>query len=115
MDTEATKHLWEIDHNYYCSSGETNECESWQDFLDEWDKADKDYNFLFRFDVRDDNVGWEQELAEGTRLLRLYYILQRKGLILEVQVTFQENEEEVVKAWLQGRFDYLKELWQPLG
>lgn len=115
MGTETVKHLWEVDHNYYCSAGDTQEYENWQDFLDEWDGVDRDYNFVFRFDVRGDNVGWEQDLEEGQRLLRLYYILQRKGLILEVNVTFLESEEEAVKAWLQVRFDYLKEMWLPLS
>jgi hypothetical protein len=50
------KHLWEVDHSYYCSDQNYfsadchQEFECWADFLEEESDADLDMNLVFRFD-----------------------------------------------------------------
>lgn len=115
------KHLWEVDHAYYCNLGNyfSNDCgsefRSWAEFMSAEGDADKDYNLLFR---------WDWELDEGSAYpddpnyrggtLSLFYMGQRKGLYRFVTVSVCKADEPAVRAWLQARFDYLVALWAPL-
>lgn len=55
-----SKHLWEVDHPYYCSEGNYFErgCHAaysrWQDFIAEQGDCDLDMNLVFRFDCADE-------------------------------------------------------------
>lgn len=64
-----TKHLWEIDHPYYCNEGNyfasngdlsASHFKSWADFIEENADADFDMNLVFRFDWVE---GEDHELA----------------------------------------------------
>ncbi len=110
-----TQKLWETEHPYYCS-GDGEDFQSWQDFIDEWDDADMDMNLLFRFDFLDKEDYLDTwDFAPDEKLLRLCYIHQRKGYTSAQTIKVQESDEPIIRAWLQTRFDYLKTLWTPLA
>ncbi len=62
----SAKHLWEVEHEYYCNLGNYyaviddchQEYDSWQEFHDKEGDSDMDYNLLFRWD-------WKEEDEEG--------------------------------------------------
>jgi hypothetical protein len=57
------RHLWEVDHPYYCTEGNyySNGChstyDSWADFVEEANGWDLDMNLLFRWDWRKPEEG----------------------------------------------------------
>lgn len=113
------KHLWEIEHPYYCNlnnyfdNGCGNTYESWADFVAEEGDSDPDYNLLFRFDWREADPEcehWGNEREE----LQLFWMGQRKGLYRFTQVNVTKADEPAVREWLQGRLNYLMKLWEPL-
>ena len=62
--TQASKHLWECKHSYYCNLGNyfasgrdqpVTTHKSFAHFLAEEGDADKDYNLLFRWDWQEEN------------------------------------------------------------
>lgn len=105
-------HLWEIDHDYYCSEGRESEVfDSFDDFIEEWGKADKSYNLLFRWDWCDSaNPDYEIEQDE----LRLFFVMQRKGYLTSVTVKVEKTDETRVIEWLNPYLRHLMELWTPL-
>jgi hypothetical protein len=115
-ENTTVKHLWEVDHAYYCSAsdGGGEECETWAEFLDEWNDADMDYNLLFRFDWHDaDNK--DNDIEDGIDELELFYVQQRKGRISKVTVKVGKPQENEIIEWLKVRLAYLRELWQPIA
>jgi len=123
-----TKHLWECNHDYYCSQsnffapGNQQPFTSYRslaEFLDEEADADMDWNLLFRWDWREEdpetskcNYSGDDYYRNG-RLL-LFFMGQRKGLYrwVEVQVC-RADEAEVIK-YLMPRWAHLQKLWAPL-
>lgn len=107
----AKKHLWEVEHDYYCAEGcyyssePHNEFPSWEAFLDEEGDADLDMNLLFR---------WDWDRTEKT--LKLYFMGQRKALPRSVFIrAMHADEEPSVRAWLAKRWTHLRNLWAPVG
>lgn len=116
MTQETQKHLWEVDHNYYCSAdGEFYS--TWQDFIDEWGDADEDYNLLFRFDCMAESDWWDEDepLKENEKVCRFSFVLQRKDVICTQTVKVLDSDEPAIREYLQKKFDYLKQLWMPIG
>ena len=111
------KHLWEVDHPYYCSLSNyfDNNCgdgfESWGDFIAKYRNADFDMNLLFRWDWLD-STDPDQEL-EGDEL-RLFWMGQRKGLYRFTVVQIERGDEPLVIEWLHERRRHLLKLWEPL-
>lgn len=111
-----TKHLWEVDHPYYCS--ESNYCangyvhsfDSWQDFCDVWGEADMDFNLVFRWDW----AAPDKELGTTHHELRVFYMAQRKGLYQSCIIQVTPEDEEQVRAFLRPRLEHLMKLWSPL-
>lgn len=105
------KHLWEVDHDYYCSdsnyySRETDqEYDSWSNFFSEWGNADEDMNLVFRWDWNETEYGDE---------LSIFIIGQRRGLFVPITISVDKSDESAVVEWLKPRFLKLKSLWQPL-
>ena len=127
-----SKHLWEIDHPYYCNEGcfytpgtrfheVHQEIASWADFMDSWADADEDYNFLFRWDwKRSDPADYEWEREENPAFelpgdtLQLFYMLQRKAKPMSVFVKVNEEDEAAVTEFLRGKAEYMRKIWEPL-
>lgn len=96
---------------------------------------DDDLNFLYRWDwvkvkkedylLDDSDYGLtEEELAtqkkayaedSETDTLYLYFMLPRKGKAVSVEVTVVEEEEPLVRAWLELKWYYMKRLWEPVS
>jgi hypothetical protein len=110
------KNLWEVDHPYYMTEGcyfdRTchNEYESFDDFLEEWDGADVDYNWVIRWD-------WISDL-EGNALkseqLRIQFFAQRKGYPITCFINnIKREDQDKVIAFLKPYAEYMAEMWQP--
>lgn len=114
-------HLWEVDHDY---SSETTydemKFESWEDFLSAMGKAEKCWNFLYRWDwyERDeetDNVIYKGDDNERTGFVKLCYQAQRKGFSMCARVKVARNDEPKVRAYLQEHWKYMEDMWTPIS
>lgn len=128
-----SKHLWEVDHPYYCTEGgyfhtqaqhkTVHEFKSWAEFLEEMGDADLDYNLLFRWDWSEttyDDEGEELPAFNGdvnyrNGKLSLFFMYQRKGYHGTSVVEVCRADEPAVIAYLQPRLAYLMRLWEPLS
>ena len=122
-----TKHLWEIDHPYYCNQGNYFAAggqdvfahyRSWADFFVEEGDSDPDYNLLFRWDWHEgedhsDGVPFNGDVNYRNGVLLLFWMGQRKGLYRWSEVEVCRADEPAVREFLQARFDYLKRVWEP--
>lgn len=119
------KHLWEIDHPYYCqeqcyfTSKRVNaEYASWPEFLAAEGDNDPDMNLVFRWDW---NI-WEDHglpihadpYYRGGKLL-VFSMLQRKGYHRVAEIKVCKADEDSVRTWLKTRWEYLKKVWEPFG
>lgn len=118
------KHLWEVDHAYYCNDGNYyardcgSEHKSWGEFIAEEGDADLDMNLVFRWDWKE---GEDQGLGEYTgddyyrhARLHLYFMGQRKGAFRYSIVEVCRADEPAIIAYLQPRLDHLMSLWAPM-
>ncbi len=118
VDAIASKHLWEIDHDYYCAQDNyySNDCsgeyQSWADFLEEFGDADMDYNLVFRWDWHDSN-NQDHELEQDE--LQIFILQQRKGRFTSAFISVDKSDEPQVIEWLKPRYAHLMKLWQPFG
>lgn len=128
LEELAKRHLWEVEHRYYCSENNyfargdeqpTARYKSWAEFFSEEGDSDPDYNLLFRWDWRE---GADWELAEyngddnyrNGRLL-LFWMGQRKGLYRWTEIEVCRADEPAVSAFLTERFRHLLSLWEPFA
>lgn len=117
--------LKETNHSYYCSdsnyyvNGLNNwgrcDYETWGEFKEEWffdgNDIDDDYNHLFRFDIekREDDYG---NKIENECDLKLYFILQRKGIFRPVWIKrIGEKDIKEIEVFLEDRWEYIKGQW----
>lgn len=121
-----SKHLWEVDHPYYCQEGNyfSSDCRvsygSWQDFLDSDGGGDFDLNLVFRWDwemPKDDeeNVKLNPDTYYRDGELKLFFMTQRKGFNRSVSVSVCQADEPTVREWLQPRLEHLLKLWEPIA
>ena len=128
MTTEQ-KHLWDVDHPYYCNEGNyyaRESCESYYrsfvDFMAEEGDSDMDMNLLFRWDWSEESHGDDGEehpdfngdVNYRNGRLKLFWMGQRKGLYRWSIVEVCRADEDAVKAFLLPRLAHLKSLWEPL-
>ncbi|MDB4726007.1 hypothetical protein OAF54_01130 [bacterium] len=120
---EDMKHLWEIDHPYYCAEDHyfgtgrydspNDHHHTWASFVNEYQDVDKDYNLIFRWDWElDDEDGKPHEdkyYRDGT--LKIFWMIQRKGFhrVTSAKVC-QADEPEVIK-YLKPFWKHMQELW----
>jgi uncharacterized protein YndB with AHSA1/START domain len=109
----GTQKLWEPGHSYYCSdsswteSGAGEEYDSWASFFEEYGTVDKDYNLLFRWD-------WSTDEDTKEHKLKLFFMQQRKGRFVPVEVVVTEEDEPAIREYLTGMWNHLKSLWEPV-
>ena len=117
------KHLWEYDHPYYCNEGNyySNDChdvfESWAEFVESgMFDADRDLNYLFRWDWKAWHPEYPEDFPEGERphVLLLFFVLQRKAILRSQEVVVSEADEPAVRAWLAECAKTTQALWEPL-
>lgn len=121
-----SKHLWEIDHPYYCNQGNYYASESvedkhksWGSFITKNADADMDMNLAFRFDWHE---GQENGLGEFTGdpnyrngELLIFWMGQRKGLYRYSRIEVCRNDEPAVIEFLRPRWEHMKLLWEPIA
>lgn len=118
----TNKHLWEVDHSYYCNEGNyfatesvESSYKSFSDFIESWGVADMDYNLLFRWDwIEDEDAKFNGDLNYRNGTLKLFWMGQRKGLYMYSTVSVCRNDEPAVVAFLKPRLMHLLSLWEPL-
>lgn len=122
----SQRHLWEIEHPYYCSEGNYfvpgfrwhevhNSYDSWADFHAEWGDSDEDMNLVFRWDWTrpdPDDYGEGEELPPET--LNVYWVLQRKAILRSTECVVTEADEPAVRAWLAERAKTIAAIWEPI-
>lgn len=122
------KHLWQIDHPYYCNEGNYlasgsmlgevhSRYESWEDFFEDWGQNDPDLNLVFRWDwKRADPADYtEGEEVPRSDSLFVYWVLQRKAFNRSTECVVTEADEPAVRAWLAERAKTIAAIWEPFG
>jgi len=133
------KHLWEINHPYYCSEsgyyystegpsaisgwGEPMHYESFSEFVGEWSDCDLDMNLVFRWDwvkrVPDETLpeGYGPRLdSEGNlSTLTLFFMMQRKGCKKVITIDMKDSDEPKVIEYLKPRWEHMKLLWEGIS
>lgn len=120
------KHLWEVDHAYYCNQGNYyasesvgEEYKSFSDFMASEGDSDMDMNLLFRWDwVEQDDDGkstFKGDVNYRNGELRLFWMGQRKGLYRYSLIEVCRADEGAVRNFLQPRMEHLLSLWAPLS
>lgn len=124
-ELELTKHLWEVEHEYY--GADTNgymplkdsdyyfkTWGSWDAFTNSEDFAmveDKpNLNLLYRWDwVK----GREDQYPEEEHL-KLFWIQPRRGTIGADTILVSADDEPQVREFLERRAERMKKMWEPL-
>lgn len=125
-----SKHLWEVEHPYYCSeSGYFHTQEkhqtiwtfpSWAEYAAEMGNSDLDYNLLFRWDWHesadhgDGSSEFNGDVNYRNGRLYLFVMHQRKGYKSTGIVEVCRADEPAVIEFLKPRLAYLMNLWEPL-
>ena len=122
MSVETGKHLWEVEHRYYCNLGNyySNDCgheyKSWAEFMADEGDSDMDYNLLFRWDWQErEDAPYNGDPNYRNGSLELFWIGQRKGVYRFTTVEVCRNDEPAVIAYLEPRMRHLLSLWEPLA
>jgi hypothetical protein len=120
-----TKHLWEVDHPYYCSesnyykAGLCDHHKTLASFIEEFGDSDMDLNLVFRFDWKEgeDSGAIEYNGDDYYRngLLQIFFMGQRKGLYFCHEIEVCRADEPAVLAFLQPRFEKMLQLWEPFS
>ena len=116
------KHLWEIDHPYYCNEGNyyaresvCDEYKRWQDFLSEYNDADFDMNLVFRFDWFEEEGSYTGDDNYRNGVLKVFWMGQRKGLYRYSTVDVCRADEASVIEFLKPRWEHMRLLWEPIS
>lgn len=122
------KHLWEVRHPYYCNEGNFYSRDpycfhkSWGDFAYSMGDSDPELNLLFRWDWVaphedgdfDKAIKWEGDENYRDSTLKLFWVMQRKGIFACHEVSVCRADEPAIRLWLQERVKHLLKLWEPL-
>lgn len=116
--SKPARHLWEIDHPYYCEpgnffkNGQHTAFASWQEFAEEtvFATGDRDLNLLFRWDWRKPgHHDWD-----GPEQLLLFFVLQRRSFNCSAEMPVTEADEPAVRAFLAECAQTMRATWAPL-
>lgn len=112
LELKETEHSYYCnDKNYYCANSLIT-YENFKDFYNEWGKLDIDYNYIFRFDLEEDK-DYNTKKPLGTYTLKLYYMLQRKGNFVPINIyNVVENDIIQINELLKSHWEYTKDLWK---
>lgn len=115
------KHLWEVEHSYYCEEGGESTTYRYRclaEFMAKMEDADMDYNLLIRWDWRE-GAGWDLGEYNGDdnyrhAKLHLYFMHQRHGVKSTSIIDVCRADEPAIIEYLRPRIVHLMALWQPL-
>jgi hypothetical protein len=121
---EEIAHLWEADHPYYMTEGNyyENGCHTTYPtldaFLDDWSKADRDLNWIVRWDwLEGEDWGAGEyrgdDYYRNGRLL-IQMIGQRKARLWSLEVAVCRADEARVLEYLRPFASLMAETWAPL-
>lgn len=130
--TTTTKHLWEVEHSYYMTTGNyySNDChnewDSWADFLEDMGDADLDMNWVVRWDWREaDPVGYDPEDGgpepyngdDNVRngIFDIQIVGQRKARLSSHSISVCRADEASILEYLRPRWEYMQGMWAPLS
>jgi hypothetical protein len=114
------KHLWEVDHSYYChesnyfSNDTSDHCESIEEFTTHYANSDMDMNLVFRWDWKEEDP-FTGDVHFRNGVLKVFWMLQRKGIYRCTTVAVCRADEPKVIAFLKPRRQHLLSLWEPLA
>ena len=124
MTSTDIRHLWEVDHPYYCQegnyfkTGQHTTFASWAHFVEDtvFVTADRDQNFLIRWDWHTDRTPGEPLVRgiDGDDRLLLFFVLQRKAWLCSVEITVTEADEPAVRKFLAECAETMRATWEPL-
>lgn len=123
MKLEATDHsYYSSESNFYVGNrnGEnfgSYDAENWQQFKEDWLfddlTIDHDYNHCFRYDIEQDHDYETDEPVSGQFSLKLFFILQRKGIYRPVHVkSITEDDMPEIEEYLKSCWNYLQNQWK---
>lgn len=120
------KHLWEVDHPYMMNMGNYfdadchERAQSLDQFLQQFDEADIDYNWVIRWDwiegrgCDDDFVrpaDRPDTYMDGTLLIQ--FVGQRKSILFTWEIPVCRYDEPRVRAFLAKYAGYMAKMWAP--
>lgn len=124
----TNKHLWEIDHPYYCSDSNyyatgdaqpTSSYKSWAEFIEAEGDADFDMNLVFRWDWNEgedhDLQAFNGDVNYRNGILMIRWMGQRKGLYRWSTIEVCRADEAAVRLFLQPRWKHMKLLWEGIS
>ena len=118
----AMKHLWEVDHPYYCNEGHESDSETWEEFVESVCNLDSDLNLVVRWDwfaASDEETGKDlpppSDPSVRSEFLHVFFLAQRKGYIWSARIAVCRNDEPQIRAWLETKLAYLTNLWAPIA
>lgn len=103
--------LWEYDHPYrmeegnFYKAGKEHYYSDWEDFIGEWGGEDVDLNRIHRWDFDKDD-------EEGTLTLNLYYVLQRKAILLSCHILITDDDQSRIREFLKPHAELNTKLWE---
>lgn len=98
--------LLAVNHPYYAGAEET--WDNMTDFLDEYEKADLDYNLCIRWDVRESSVG-----KHGGTVVIFH---QRKDYTIGHEIkTITEKEMVRFRSYIEKHWNHLNLMWEPIS
>lgn len=120
-----TKHLWEVDHDYYCETSNyfSNETvaryKTWAAFAEAEGDAEMDRNLVFRWDWRE-GTGWDLAEYNGDDYYRhaelhVFIMGQRQGKFRSCIVDVCRADEPAIIEYLKPRWENLRQLWEPFA
>lgn len=120
---QGMKHLWEVDHPYYCGEATWYKVEdhqrwnSWTDFRENtiFVTGDRDMNLLFRWDWH----SWRRhpdpiERYDTDDELELFFVLQRKPMLVSHAIAVTDDDESEIRAWLTECAATIRTIWEPI-
>lgn len=124
MELKSTNHsYYSSDTNYYANSGDNYgsvSYENWQEFKTNWLdadlKIDHDYNHLFRFDILPQTDPKTDEHVKDAFSLKLFYVLQRKGIYRPVYIhSISQDDMVEIQTYLSDCWSYLQNQWNEIS
>lgn len=116
MTQMSAKHPYRAEEVNYYTNDWPMKWETANDFLDEFEDADMDYNFVYRWDITPYFDAALDEEIPGRYSAQITMILQRKG-IYAPNVIEEIAEEELPRliAYLHKHWEYMIEMWAPIS
>jgi len=124
----SERHLWEVDHPYYCgeatwyrrSDGDFDHVRwpSWAEFRDStlFVTGDRDLNLLFRWDWHSPRRDPDPDLrGDRPDELELYFVVQRKPILCSHYINVTDEDEPEVRAWLRECAATISAIWEPIA